>query len=185
LLTPVQTVDRIAGELSAELDAIVSEVVQVLSGQLPAYVQAVRDRGEDLAAIAQGTCGLMIASLRDREALPSQAATIRRKATERAETGFQVEILLAAISIQKGIVVRHFEDRAAGHRRAHEAVPDAEALGSYGYPPGTSHLPHMTGHIWARVGEDGPLIADNERAVANDEAWFALGDGRGPQDLRD
>ncbi len=64
-------------------------------------------------------------------------------------------------------------------RRAHDAIPDAEALGSYGYPPGTSHLPHMTGHIWARVGEYAKLIDDNERAVANDEAWFAQGDGPG------
>jgi tetratricopeptide (TPR) repeat protein len=64
-------------------------------------------------------------------------------------------------------------------RRAHDAIPDAEALGSYGYPPGTSHLPHMTGHIWARVGEYGKLVDDNERAVANDRAWFAQGDGPG------
>ena len=64
-------------------------------------------------------------------------------------------------------------------RRSHDAVPDAEALSSYGYPPGTSHLPHMAGHIWARVGEYARLIDDNERAVANDKAWFAQGDGAG------
>jgi tetratricopeptide (TPR) repeat protein len=69
-------------------------------------------------------------------------------------------------------------------RRAQEAIPDAEALGSYSYPPGTSHLPHMTGHIWARVGEYARLVADNERAVANDQAWFALGDGPGQQYMR-
>ncbi|MEA2785647.1 MAG: hypothetical protein QOF71_1751 [Candidatus Eremiobacteraeota bacterium] len=64
-------------------------------------------------------------------------------------------------------------------RRAQEAVPDADALSSYGYPPGASHLPHMAGHIWARVGEYARLIDDNERAVANDKAWFAQGDGAG------
>ena len=64
-------------------------------------------------------------------------------------------------------------------RRSHEAVPDAEALSSYGYPPGTSHLPHMAGHIWARVGEYARLVDDNERALANDKAWFAQGDGAG------
>lgn len=68
--------------------------------------------------------------------------------------------------------------------RAHDAVPDADALGSYGYPPGTSHLPHMTGHIWARVGEYAKMIDDNERACANDQAWFALGDGPGQQYMR-
>ncbi|HTD34053.1 MAG TPA: hypothetical protein VK665_10355 [Candidatus Elarobacter sp.] len=68
--------------------------------------------------------------------------------------------------------------------RAHDAIPDADALGSYGYPPGTSHLPHMAGHIWTRVGEYARMIDDNERAVANDEAWFALGDGPGQQYMR-
>ena len=64
-------------------------------------------------------------------------------------------------------------------RRAQEAVPDADALSSYGYPPGASHLPHMAGHIWARVGDYARLIDDNERAVANDKVWFAQGDGAG------
>ncbi|HEY6234118.1 MAG TPA: hypothetical protein VIW69_03305, partial [Candidatus Elarobacter sp.] len=69
-------------------------------------------------------------------------------------------------------------------RRAPEAVPDADALSSYGYPPGTSHLPHMAGHIWARVGEYARLVDDNERAVANDKAWFAQGDGAGQHYMR-
>ncbi|HEX3467208.1 MAG TPA: hypothetical protein VHT05_03940 [Candidatus Elarobacter sp.] len=65
--------------------------------------------------------------------------------------------------------------------RSREAVSDANALSSYAYPPGTSHLPHMAGHIWSRVGEYARLVADNERAVANDETWFAQGDGPGQQ----
>ena len=69
-------------------------------------------------------------------------------------------------------------------RRAHEAVPDADALSSYGYPPGTSHLPHMAGHIWARTGDYARLIDDNERACANDKAWFAQGDGAGQHYMR-
>ena len=69
-------------------------------------------------------------------------------------------------------------------RRAQEAVPDADALSSYGYPPGTSHLPHMAGHIWARVGEYARLVDDNERAVANDKAWFAQGNGAGQNYMR-
>ncbi|HYW54820.1 MAG TPA: hypothetical protein VE826_12690 [Dongiaceae bacterium] len=69
-------------------------------------------------------------------------------------------------------------------RRAHEAVSDADALSSYGYPPGTSHLPHMAGHIWARVGEYARLVDDNERAVANDKVWFAQGDGAGQHYMR-
>ena len=69
------------------------------------------------------------------------------------------------------------------HRSA-EAVPDADALRSYGYPPGTSHLPHMSGHIWARLGDYAKLVDDNERAVKNDEAWFAQGDGPGQEYMR-
>ena len=37
----------------------------------------------------------------------------------------------------------------------------------------------MAGHIWARVGEYERLSADNLRAVENDKAWFAMGDGPG------
>ena len=63
-------------------------------------------------------------------------------------------------------------------------MPDADALSSYGYPPGESHLPHMAGHIWARTGDYARLAADNLRAVRNDEAWFAQGDGPGQQYMR-
>jgi len=69
-------------------------------------------------------------------------------------------------------------------RRSHEAIPNADALGSYVYPLGTSHLPHMAGHIWARVGEYGRMVDDNEHALSNDAGWFALGDGPGQQYMR-
>jgi len=68
-----------------------------------------------------------------------------------------------------------------GLHRSQDAVSDADALRSYAYPPGTSHLPHMAGHIWSRLGEYAKMVDDNERAVANDEAWFAQGDGPGQQ----
>jgi hypothetical protein len=69
-------------------------------------------------------------------------------------------------------------------RRSRDAVPNADALSSYSYPPGESHLPHMAGHIWSRVGEYERLVADNQRAVANDRAWFAMGDGPGQHYMR-
>ncbi|MEA2663177.1 MAG: hypothetical protein QOI11_121, partial [Candidatus Eremiobacteraeota bacterium] len=68
--------------------------------------------------------------------------------------------------------------------RSKDAVPDAEALSSYSYPPGESHLPHMAGHIWSRVGDYARLTADNLRAIRNDEGWFAQGDGPGQQYMR-
>src|SRR5581483_8325618 len=69
-------------------------------------------------------------------------------------------------------------------KRPQDAVSDAEALESYGYPPGTSHLEHMPAHIWTRLGEYQKLVDDNERAVANDRAWFAEGDGPGQAYMR-
>jgi hypothetical protein len=68
--------------------------------------------------------------------------------------------------------------------RSRDAVSDAEALSSYAYPPGESHLPHMAGHIWARIGEYERLSADNLRAVENDKVWFAMGDGPGQHYMR-
>jgi tetratricopeptide (TPR) repeat protein len=68
--------------------------------------------------------------------------------------------------------------------RSNQAVPDADALSSYTYPPGESHLPHMAGHIWSRTGEYERLVADNQHAVDNDRAWFALGDGPGQQYMK-
>lgn len=68
--------------------------------------------------------------------------------------------------------------------RAKDAIPDAQALSSYGYPPGESHLPHMAAHIWVRVGDYARAASDNERAVANDRAWFALGDGPGQEYMK-
>ncbi len=70
-------------------------------------------------------------------------------------------------------------------KRPQEAVADAEALESYGYPPGTSHLAHMPAHIWTRLGEYAKLVDDNERAVANDRAWFAEGNGPGQAYMHD
>ena len=68
--------------------------------------------------------------------------------------------------------------------RAPDAVPDALALASYTYPAGASHLIHMPGHIWTRIGDYAALVDDNERAVANDQAWFAQGDGPGQRYMR-
>jgi hypothetical protein len=69
-------------------------------------------------------------------------------------------------------------------KRAKDAISDAEALSAYVYPPGESHLPHMSGHIWSRTGDYDRLAADNQLAVANDRAWFALGDGPGQQYMK-
>lgn len=68
--------------------------------------------------------------------------------------------------------------------RSSDAIRDADALSSYAYPPGESHLPHMAAHIWARIGDYPRLVADNERAAANDRTWFAMGDGPGQEYMK-
>ncbi|MDB5070909.1 MAG: Tetratricopeptide repeat protein [Candidatus Eremiobacteraeota bacterium] len=67
------------------------------------------------------------------------------------------------------------------------AVDDANALTSYMYGPGLSHLPHMASHIYSRLGayEEGirSIIPANKRAVDNDHGYYDLGDGGGQQYL--
>lgn len=72
----------------------------------------------------------------------------------------------------------HFWERA-GH--ADRALPDAQYLASRSYDLGQSHLPHMAGHTYARIGAYDALIATNVVATRNDEQYFALGNTDGQQ----
>lgn len=67
------------------------------------------------------------------------------------------------------------------------ALADANYLAGLTYDPGQSHLPHMAGHIFARIGDFDRMIAVNQTAVANDAVYFAQGDGKSPgqQYMRD
>jgi len=65
------------------------------------------------------------------------------------------------------------------HQPEH-ALDDARFFDGLSYELGMSHLPHMAGHIYARLGDYGALVAANRRAVANDAAYFATGNGVGP-----
>jgi tetratricopeptide (TPR) repeat protein len=56
---------------------------------------------------------------------------------------------------------------------------DADALASYSYPDGLSHLPHMAGHIFARDGQYQRTIATNTVALDNDHRYYGEGDGDG------
>jgi len=70
----------------------------------------------------------------------------------------------------------HFWE-GAGHPE--RALPDANYLAGLTYDPGQSHLPHMAGHTYARVGNYDALVAVNEAAVHYDEAYSQLGNGDG------
>jgi hypothetical protein len=59
------------------------------------------------------------------------------------------------------------------------ALGDAQYFDGLAFGPGMSHLPHMAGHIYARLGDYPALVASNRRALANDAAYFALGSGEG------
>jgi len=65
------------------------------------------------------------------------------------------------------------------------ALPDAQYLAGVHYEPGESHLPHMAGHIYARLGMFDQMIAVNTVAIENDAVYFAQGDGPGQRYMRD
>jgi tetratricopeptide (TPR) repeat protein len=65
------------------------------------------------------------------------------------------------------------------------ALADARYFDGLSFDLGMSHLPHMAGHIYDRLGDYPALVAANRRAVANDDAYFALGSGAGQLYMRD
>jgi tetratricopeptide (TPR) repeat protein len=75
----------------------------------------------------------------------------------------------------------HIEEEIGHPERA---LSDARYFDGLTFVPGMSHLPHMAGHIYARTGDYAALVAANERAVANDAAYFALGNGPGQAYMR-
>jgi len=64
------------------------------------------------------------------------------------------------------------------------ALPDAQYLAGVHYEPGESHLPHMAGHIYARLGMFDAMIAVNTVAIENDAVYFAQGDGPGQRYMK-
>ena len=68
----------------------------------------------------------------------------------------------------------HFEEESS---RPADALPNAEFLYASTYDPGESHLPHMAGHIFDRVGDYARMIRSNQIALANDAVYFR---GTGP-----
>jgi len=70
----------------------------------------------------------------------------------------------------------HFWEQAHHPERA---LSDANFLASLSYDPGESHLPHMAGHIYDRLGDYLQMVAVNRVACANDEVYFSQGHGDG------
>ncbi len=75
----------------------------------------------------------------------------------------------------------HFWEQAGLPARA---LPDAQYLAGIRYEPGESHLPHMAGHIYARLGMLDAMIAVNTVAIQNDAVYFAQGNGPGQRYMR-
>jgi hypothetical protein len=80
------------------------------------------------------------------------------------------------------------DDVGAHHLRIHfweevyrpeHARSDADYLAALRYDPGESHLQHMAGHIYDRLGDYAAMVAVNRAACANDERYFAQGNGDG------
>lgn len=115
-----------AGELAARMEVIVAEIGQALQGDQPRYLQALRQAGDEASEYARGTALLMIGSLTQRDLVRQNAGTIRDRARRRAEQGFELEMLLAALSIQKRVIARHVEQLAEAGERSREAFLIAE-----------------------------------------------------------
>jgi tetratricopeptide (TPR) repeat protein len=64
----------------------------------------------------------------------------------------------------------HYEE---GVFRPERALGNADTLAAMAFAPGESHLDHMPGHIYDRVGDYAHMLAANERAVYNDRIYFA------------
>ncbi len=75
----------------------------------------------------------------------------------------------------------HFWEQAGQPERA---LADADRLASLAYEPGESHLLHMPGHIYDRLGEYAQMVRVNEAACANDDTYFARGNGDGQTYMR-
>jgi tetratricopeptide (TPR) repeat protein len=69
-------------------------------------------------------------------------------------------------------------------RKPETALENARFLDGLNYEPGMSHLQHMSGHTYTRIGDYDALIAANQAALANDAAYFALGNGAGQNYIR-
>jgi hypothetical protein len=85
------------------------------------------------------------------------------------------------------------DDVGAHHLRIHfwetaehpgRALSDAQYLAGLTYDPGESHLEHMAGHIYDRLGYYAQMIDVNKGACANDAVYFAHGSGDGQQYMR-
>lgn len=70
----------------------------------------------------------------------------------------------------------HFWEEA---HRPERGLADADYLAGLTYDPGESHLQHMAGHIYDRLGDYGQMVRVNIGACANDDAYFKLGQGDG------
>jgi tetratricopeptide (TPR) repeat protein len=85
------------------------------------------------------------------------------------------------------------DDLGAHHLRIHvweeahrpeRALPDADYLASLTYEPGESHLEHVAGHVYDRLGDYPRMVAVNERACDSDATYFRRGRGDGQDYLR-
>jgi tetratricopeptide (TPR) repeat protein len=64
----------------------------------------------------------------------------------------------------------HYEEAVYKPERA---LGNADTLEAMAFAPGESHLDHMPGHIYDRVGDYAHMLSANERAVYNDRTYFA------------
>lgn len=164
-----------ASEASSDERALVAALAKrfnlnVLEEQrVKAYESAMRDYASSHPDDADGLVETAFAIWQADENLHS---TVGR------EIGLDLDRALALNPSQLGAhnLRIHFEEDSGTPA---DALADADALYRTTYDLGESHFVHMAGHIYDRVGNYIAMTAANEIAVANDDAYFKLGDGPG------
>ena len=129
-----------------------------------AYATAMRAYAREHPADADGLVETAFAIW----GLPSSVAS-----AENADLGRDLDAALALDPNEIGALhLRiHYEEVVHAPERA---LGNADTLSAMAFLPGESHLDHMPGHIYDRVGDYAHMLLANERAVENDRVYFSF-----------
>jgi len=108
---------------------------------------------------------------------------LRRSA---AASGRIRRLLNTAVTLDpKNVGARHLRIHFAIRSGDPPDITDAVFFSKLDVALGCSHLLHMPSHVFVRTGEYGKSILANQRAIANDEQYFALGRSPGQRAMLD
>ena len=109
-MSSVQTLERVAGQLSSKLSAIAATATGLILEEAPTYVRSIQLDGEELESIVVATCGVMVGSFGDPDILRAHRKEIERNAHHRSLAGVSLETMMNVIAIQRRCVIQAFEE---------------------------------------------------------------------------